>query len=269
MDELHPNVLLEHSIQPADYKSSLVFRSAVESIRGNFIASGTTAREGFVSVVLQDLERRKRIVGFDHNRSQRRFDFTIQLSQAPDVFAALEVKGGEGNSINISERERWMSEFGVWSHLDGAVVNQPSHGAHSIVNRITNELVRRGKQVDMLFIKDALCGTRARPCPKYPGQEHDVGSRAAPDIFLFPMQRPTSDNPSPPTHTLDSLALPKLILSCFDVPPARHSRHVWEVSVQWVELPSGRARRHVQVRRQGQLIGESKSRAWRIGSEGV
>lgn len=37
MDELHPDVLLEHSIQPEDYKNSLVFRSAVESIRGRFI----------------------------------------------------------------------------------------------------------------------------------------------------------------------------------------------------------------------------------------
>ena len=269
MDELHPNVLLEHSIQPMDYKNSLVFRSAVESIRGSFIASTTTEREGLVNTVLRDLEKQNQIVGYDHNRSQRRFDFTIQLSQSPNVFAALEVKGGEGNSINISDRERWMAEFGVWSHLDGAVVNQPSHGVHSIVNRITNELVRRGKQVDMLFIKDTLCGTHARPCPKYPDQQRDVGIRAAPDIFLFPMQRPTPDNPIPPTHTLDSLTLPKLILDCFNVPPERYSIHLWEVAVQWVELPRSRARRHVQVRRQGQLVGESKSRAWRIGSEGV
>ena len=45
MDELHPDVLLQHEIQPADYHKGLVFRSAIESIRGTFIASSTTGRE--------------------------------------------------------------------------------------------------------------------------------------------------------------------------------------------------------------------------------
>lgn len=269
MDKLHADVLLGHSIQPEDYKNSLVFRSAVESIRGNFIASSTNAREGFVGAVLRDLKERNQIVAYDHNRSRSRFDFTVQLQQDPDVFAALEVKGGEGNSINISDRERWMSEFGVWSHLDGAVVNQPAHGAQSIVNRITNELVRRGKQVDMLFIKDTLCGTRARPCPKYQGQERDIGLKGAPDVFLFPTQRPSPNNPRPPTHTLESLIMPKLILDCFDVPRKRYSEHVWEVSVEWIELSENRARRHIQVRHQGKQIGESTSRAWRVEREGL
>jgi hypothetical protein len=55
MDVLHPEVLLQHAIQPADYKDSLVFRSAVESIRGTFIASSTMGREGLVKDVLENL----------------------------------------------------------------------------------------------------------------------------------------------------------------------------------------------------------------------
>jgi len=34
MDVNHPELLLQHNIQPLDYKRGLVFRSAVESIRG-------------------------------------------------------------------------------------------------------------------------------------------------------------------------------------------------------------------------------------------
>jgi hypothetical protein len=150
LDTLHPNVLLQHAIQPADYKSGLVFRSAVESIRGTFIASSTTSRQGLVRDVLEHLRQRACIADYEQSSSSHRHDFTVCIERDPDYFVAMEVKGGEGNSINISERPLWAREFGVWCHLDGAIVNQPAHGAHSIINRLTNELVRRHKLVDDL-----------------------------------------------------------------------------------------------------------------------
>lgn len=45
MDELHPDVLKGHGIEPTDYHGGLVFRSAVESIRGSYAASSTTGRQ--------------------------------------------------------------------------------------------------------------------------------------------------------------------------------------------------------------------------------
>ena len=208
MDVLHPDVLLQHAIQPADYKGGLVFRSAVESIRGKFIASSTTGREGLVRDVLENLLQRGRISDYAQNSGRARYDFTVILRREPDYFAGLEVKGGEGNSINISQRPLWAREFGVWCHLDGAIVNAPAHGAHSIINRLTNELVRRHKLVHVLFFKDMLCGTRLRPCPKYPGCEDRIGLEAAPDVFLFPRRVPSLDDPEPPPNTLEDLKLP-------------------------------------------------------------
>lgn len=263
MDVLHPDVLLQHAIQPADYKGGLVFRSAVESIRGTFIASSTTGREGLVRDVLENLLQRGRIPDYAQSSGRARYDFTVSLERDPDYFAALEVKGGEGNSINISERPLWAREFGVWCHLDGAIVNQLAHGAHSIVNRLTNELVRRRKLVDVLFFKDLLCGTRTRPCPKYPGREDTVGFETAPDVFLFPQRVPSLDDPEPPVHTLGRLRLPGLILELFGVDAAVQDRHVWEVHVKIVECPNGMLRRMVQVWHQGKIVDESTSRSWR------
>lgn len=263
MDELHPDVLLEHEIQPKDYKAGLVFRSAIESIRGAFIASSTVGREGLVKDVLEELKTRQYIAGYDHSSSSRRYDFTVGIERAPDYFAVIEVKGGEGNSINISDRPYFAREFGVWSHLDGAIVNQPAHGAHSIINHLTNELVRRKKLVDMLFFKDVLCGTHARPCPKYPGEEDTIGFNAAPDIFLFPREIPSRDNPEPPVHSLDTLRLPRLILDLFNVPIDSRDKHIWEVHVKIIELDNGRLRRAIEVWHQGQIVDESLSRAWK------
>lgn len=263
LDVLHPDILLQHSIQPADYNGSLVFRSAVESIRGRFIASSTLGRQALVRDVLESLLRRHVIADYAQSSNTARYDFTVVLERNPDIFAALEVKGGEGNSINISLRPIWASEFAVWCHLDGAIVNQPAHGARAIVNRITNELVQRHKLVDVLFFKDILCGTRARPCPKYFGREDQMGLLTAPDVFLFPQRVPTVDDPEPPVHTLDTLRLPKLILELFGIPSAELSNHIWQVQVRVENLPDDRLRREVQVWYQGHIISHSRSRPWR------
>jgi len=93
MDVLHPDVLLQHAIQPVDYKSGLVFRSAIESIRGTFIASSTTGREGLVRDVLENLLQHGQIVEYKQTSGSGRYDFTIEVAREPSYFTALEVKG--------------------------------------------------------------------------------------------------------------------------------------------------------------------------------
>jgi len=265
LDTLHPDVLKQHRIQPDDYKGGLVFRSAIESIRGSFAASSTPGREALVGDVLENLLRRGGVVDYKQSGSRNRYDFEVAVKRGPDYFAALEVKGGEGNSINISERPVWAKEFGVWCHLDGAIVNEPAHGAHSVVNRITNELARRKKLVDVLFFKDVLCGTRTRPCPKYPGEEEKTGLLTAPDVFLLPKRVPSLDDRVPPVHTLESLQLPRRILDLFGVKAEEYAEHIWEVEVELEEVSGGRVRRLVRVHHKGEMVDESKSRPWLVG----
>ncbi len=264
LDVLHPDVLLQHQIQPADYKGGLVFRSAIESIRGAFIASSTANREGLVNGVFDSLRQQNSIADYSQSSNVGRYDFTVVLERNPDYFAAIEVKGGEGNSINISERPLWAREFGIWCHLDGAVVNQPSNGSHSIINRVTNELVRRQKLVDVVFFKDILCGTVARPCPKYPGRESTIAFETAPDVFLFPQRVPSLDDPEPPTHSLNSLRLPKLILGLFGIAENAQNAHTWEVHVRIIKVSDVKLRREVQVLHQGMVVDKSLSKPWRL-----
>lgn len=262
LDVLHPDILLQHSIQPKDYKAGLVFRSAVESIRGTFIASATVGREALVKAVLEGVKEQGNIVDYEYTGRVGRHDFTLVLQHDPDRFAALEVKGGEGNSINISVRPRWASEFGIWCHLDGAIVNQPAHGAKAVVNRLIGEMVKRHKQVDVLFFKDILCGTHTRPCPKYPGRESQMGLLTAPDVFLFPQRIPQFNDPEPPTHTLETLSMPKLILAGFGVAPDDIERHLWRVSIKLVALQGETVMSEAKIEHQGQIIGTLRSRPW-------
>jgi len=262
MDALHPEVLRQHAIEPSDYKDGLVFRSAVERIRGSFIASSMTGRQQIIADTLESLQQRHLITDYEASSSRARYDFSVAIRRKPDYFAAVEVKGGEGNSINISERPMWAREFALWCHLDGAIVNQPGHGAHSIINRVTNELVRRGKLVDVVFFKDKLCGTPARPCPKYPGMEREIGANAAPDVFLLPQHVPAVGEPCPGVHSLKTLKLAALVLRLFGVDEGDASKHIWQVYVELDSLPNSRVRRRVQVFHEGQVVAESISRSW-------
>jgi hypothetical protein len=263
MDTLHPNILQQHNIHPEDYNGNLVFRSAVESIRGTYISSSTSSRHGLIQRVLARMRMDGLIADFLETSKGSRSDFQVTVAQNPDYFASIEVKGGEGNSINISNRPIWAKEFAVWCHLDGAIVNQPAHGTAAILNRLMRELVIEAKQVDALFIRDVICGTELRPCPKYPGRECTIGDGTAPDIFLLPQRRPTPDDPEPPAHTLDTLRLPRLILQQFGIMDGEIPRHVWQVSVKVEEVGPGTFRRAMTVRYMDQVILQRTSRSWR------
>jgi len=261
LDNKHPDVLKAHGVEPADYHSKLVFRSAIESIRGTYIASSLNQRQGLVATVLETMKRANLIAAYQLQGAAQRFDFQVMLSSKPKEMVAVEVKGGEGNSINISERPLWANEFILWCHLDGAIVNQPSHGAAAIIfNRVENEMVKRGKHVDVVVFKDARCNTPLRLCPKYKNKSPATALGVAPDIFLMPREVPTEDNPEPLPHDLDTTQLPAKILAAHGVAPKNFDEHIWQVSIALMKDSKGHVLRETKVYHKGKLIEQRKPR---------
>lgn len=132
--------------------------------------------------------------------------------------------------------------------------------------RLSNEMVRRRKQVDVLFFKDMLCGSRLRPCPKYPAQAgtHAAENAAiAPDVIFFPQRAPSSEDPEPSVHTLETLRLPHLILRAFDVAEQDFDRHIWYAQIQVVAREDRRLARKVTITHQGKIVDQSTSRSWK------
>ena len=256
LDARHPEVLVAEGLKPPDYHGKLVFRSAVESIRGSYIASSTTGRHDMVGQTLERMKRARTIEDFQYEGRTRRHDFTVEMEPQRARMAAVEVKGGEGNSINISQRPMWATEFIVWCHLDGAIKNQPASGAASIVfGRLASEMVRGRKQVDALIIKDSFCGTPARPCPKVGGRD-DLGFETPPCIFLFPRRVPTEEDSQPPVHDSSTLKLPFRMLDAFGVSPAEYENHIYRVAIRVFADENGRPKRETSVTRLGELLGQ-------------
>jgi hypothetical protein len=260
LDSRHPEILKTHGLEPLDYHSKLVFRSAVESIRGTYIASSLTQRQGLVANVLETMKRTNLIAEYQSQGSSQRFDFQVMLTSRPKEMLAIEVKGGEGNSINISERPLWANEFILWCHLDGAIVNEPSHGAAAIIfNRVENEMLKRGKHVDVLVFKDASCGTPLRPCPKYK-KKPNTSLGVAPDIFLMPEAIPSEDQPEPKPHDLNNTQLPAKILAAHGVAPKNFEDHLWRVHITLVKDSKGNLLRETKVFHKGKLVDWRKPR---------
>jgi len=264
IDHLHPEVLQAEGIRPDDYHPKRIFRSAVETIRGSFIASSVTQRQGMVSELLHRLQTQRKISEFARTGKGVRHDSTVVLTRAPRVCAALEVKGGEGISVTVTERPAWAQEFILWCHLDGSISNQPSQGVRAIiVNRLANNLFKRGKIVDAVLFKDQLCGSPLRVCPKYAGI---VGNdQICPDIFLMPREQPTPQQPTPETHSVDSLYLPEMILESFGVRSRDRSKHLWSVQVHLVAATrkSGaqKYQRRTRILHEGAVVEESLTNA--------
>lgn len=260
LDEQYPDVLRAHGLVPVDYHPKLIFRSAVESIRGTYIASSLTRRQGLVAGVLESMKQETLINDYKAEGARQRFDFEVMISSRPKVMAAVEVKGGEGNSINISDRPLWCNEFVLWCHLDGAIVNEPSHGAAAIIfNRVSSEMVKRGKHVDVVVFKDARCNSALRVCPKYKETPPPTALGVAPDIFLMPQTVPSPENPKPPPHNLNSIQLPSRILDVHGVARKDFDEHIWQVTVELVQHNGGGILREIKVFHKGDLVESRRS----------
>lgn len=142
----------------------------------------------------------------------------------------------------------------LWRHLDGSIGNNPGAGARAIMGRVAADIVRRGKLVDAVLIRDRLCGTTTRPCPKHFGINPPTSLGVAPDIFLFPIGRPTLDNPTPALHDETTIILPFRVLDAYGVPEAEYGNHVWNVHIQVFKTVRGQERHRMEIVHRGRVI---------------
>ncbi len=250
MDTLHPNILRNAGVNPEHYHRGMVFRSAIETIRGQQAGGQTAPREAYVSSVLEAMYAQNRLKTYEHTARGVRWDFSVELESNPLRTVAVEVKGGEGNSLNISNRPPGVAEFIIWCHIDGSIKNSPTKGTRAIIGRIVADIIKAPKQIDCLVIRDVLCGTAARPCPKYARHEYPpLGP--APDIFLFPSAVPIfgkNEHPSP--HSPASCLFPFRLLETYGVEEKDFDKHVHYVDIR-LFYENNETRREMIIRQSG------------------
>jgi hypothetical protein len=208
------HTLGSHGLDEKDFYNSGVLRGAVEKLRGEYIGTMGPKRE-FVQHVLNHLEDRKFIAGWDRAKRGARHDYLVRLNSGR--LAVIDLKGClDGNNTTISERPAEADEFVVWSLCTNPGAD-PRHNAWSgIHSRLGADMIARHQLVDGLVIWDMVCATFGRPCPKLQALGSDQLDRTTllgpfrtppPCIYLFPATIPDAEHPVARAQPLNGVEL--------------------------------------------------------------
>lgn len=209
----------DHGLSEEEFYASGLFRGAIERVRGQFAATMREKR-GFMQQVLNYMEDRGFIDGWESSGGANRHDYTVALPSGRT--AAIELKGClDGNNTNIFERPPNAHEFIIWSVCTNPGAD-PRHNAWSgIHTRLGAEMIYRQQRVDGIVMWDMVCGTIGRPCPKAlqgPGRLTTVAQYRLPPpcIYLFPSTIPSPrNNPHPPAQPLGNVQVLAALHQCF------------------------------------------------------
>lgn len=221
-----------HGLDEKEFYESGLFRGAIERLRGQFSATMREKRE-FVQHILNHMEDRKFIAGWESAGEANRHDYSVALNSGR--IGIIELKGClDGNNTNIFERPPQANEFIIWSVCSNPAAD-PQHNIWSgIHTRLSAEIVSRSQVVDGLIFWDFVCGTIGRPCPKLIADSSRVtklGSYSLPPpcIYLFPGTVPSPrNNPEPPVQKLRNVELLEAFHKCF----AGYNEEVYEVTFE-------------------------------------
>lgn len=158
------------------------------------------------------------------------YEFTVSSGRrdcevvSPDGWrSALETRGClDGNSTNIYERPAHADEFVIGSLCQNPGSNPDKNAWSGIHTRFSADIIHRQQQVDGAIIRDMVCGTAGRPCPKLLESANRgsklTGKRLPPPyIYVFPRSVPDPrTNPHPRRADMHALRFIQAIADTFD-----------------------------------------------------
>lgn len=205
------HTLGDHGLDERDFYNSPIFRGAIERVRGQFSATMRGKRE-FVRHVLNNMEDRNLIAGWDESEDSARNDYVVRLVSGRT--AVIDLKGClDGNNTTIFERPPDADEFIVWSLCTNVGADPRRNAWSGIHTRLSADMITRGQQVDGLIIWDMVCGGSGRRCPKLSARDDDrrveIGPFRIPPpcIYVFPATVPTADSPTAAAQRVDDVEL--------------------------------------------------------------
>jgi len=240
-----PKLLAEENIPTDENEYQLLYRVAVETVRGEFSAA-VGEKKRFTEAILDYLKTRQLIRQWIAKGSKRRQDYLVELKDGYKI--CIEAKGaGDGNNLTIWERPSWADEFVIWSQNPHSLKHEPGAGVWSALSiRLFPKILVEKQNVDAFVFFDGRCGSSIRRCPKKFGIEGELRSDATdipgqddrkwlppPSIYLMPRRvvHP-EDNPKPPVHTTDSCRFAAVLLKAFNVPRRHWSQYVNRAEVE-------------------------------------
>jgi hypothetical protein len=182
LGERHPEVFENESVSPADYQRE--FKDAIFSLGGVLRQEHGADNEDTVSDVFLDPAKENDRLTYTDQRGQERIDFKGRLQETDETFA-LDVKGGEGQSIGHLLVPENADVLVVWSERNARNTKAPSSRLNEVINRTVRWGFNHSEDPTAMVIRDEPAGARTET------------GKVIPDLVVFPERFPTPDAPEP------------------------------------------------------------------------
>lgn len=152
------------------------------------------------------------------NREGERIDFKGRLRDTGDTFA-MDVKGGEGQSIGHLLVPDNTDILVLWSERNARNTKSPSSRLNEVINRAVRWGFNHAEDPSYMVIRDPPAGAVTDD------------NRIIPDVVVFPEQFPSPDDPDPDLPTLDNLRFAELLFGVLtgidDLDDDTVKKHIW------------------------------------------
>ncbi|WP_440007698.1 hypothetical protein [Halomicrococcus sp. SG-WS-1] len=223
LSERHPEVFEDEPITPGDYQREL--KDAIFSLGGVLRQEHGADNEDTVQEVFLDPAEANGSLTYTDQRGGERIDFKGRLDSGEPF--AMDVKGGEGQSIGHLLVPNNTKHLTVWSERNARNTKSPAGRLNEVINRIVRWGFNQGEDVAMMVIRDPPAGART-----------DDG-RVIPDIVVFPEAFPTPENPDPPLRDLADLRFAEVLYETLigesDLTHLDIQKHTWFHDLQLQE----------------------------------
>lgn len=216
----HPELFDEEPISAQDYQREL--RDAVFSLGGKYRQSHGADNEDIVREIFLEPAQEAGKLTFVDQRGSERIDFKGKLSETGESFA-MDVKGGEGQSIGHLLVPSDTELLILWSERNARNTKSPPSRLNEVINRAVRWGFNNSEEPGLMVIRDEPAGAVT-----------DDG-KVIPDIVVFPREYPTPENPHPAMPRLEELPAVELLFETLtgtgDLQNEELNKHIW-----WHEL---------------------------------
>lgn len=227
LGERHPEVFDDEPIDVEDY--DLEFREALLSLGGDLRQGHGADNEETVRRVFLEPAAEAGYLTYEDRSGGERIDFKGRLDRTGEVFA-MDVKGGEGQSIGHLLVPSNTEVLVLWSERNARNTKSPASRLNEVINRAVRWGFNQGEDVAAMVIRDEPAGART-----------DDG-RVIPDVVVFPEQFPTPSEPGPPMRDPEDLhfleVLYETLVGEADLSADEVQKHLW-LHELWLEGESG------------------------------
>lgn len=230
----HPEIFEEEDITAGDYRREL--KDAVFSLGGSFRQSHGADNEDLVRETFLEPAAERDLLTFTDQRGAERIDFTGRLTETDEAFA-MDVKGGEGQSIGHLLVPGNSDILALWSERNARNTKSPRSRLNEVINRTVRWALNHDEHPNYMIIRDPPAGART--------ETGDV----IPDVVVFPERFPSPTHPNPEMPALDTLYFAKLL---FEITTGEDGldneqcrKHIWWHEMSYKDVDGGRITKEI------------------------